>query len=49
MPKDFSVQTFPIDLDRVGMYLEDAAERVPITCRTAALSKVINGPIPYTL
>lgn len=47
MPEDFSFQLFPDDLDRLEWYLEDAAERVPIL-QTAGLSKVINGPIPYT-
>ncbi|WP_306257092.1 FAD-dependent oxidoreductase [Pararhizobium sp. IMCC21322] len=47
MPEDFSFQLFPDDLDRLEWYLEDAAKRVPIL-QTAGLSKVINGPIPYT-
>lgn len=47
MPEDFSFQLFPDDLDRLEWYLEDAAERVPLL-QTAGLSKVINGPIPYT-
>lgn len=47
MPEDFSFQLFPDDLDRLEWYLNDAAERVPLL-QTAGLSKVINGPIPYT-
>ncbi len=46
MPKDFSFQLFPDDLDRLEWYMNDAIERVPIL-GTAGLSKVINGPIPY--
>lgn len=47
MPDDFSFQLFPDDLDRLEWYLEDAVARVPIL-GTAGLSKIINGPIPYT-
>jgi dimethylglycine dehydrogenase len=47
MPEDFSFQLFPDDLDRLEHHLADAVARVPIL-GTAGLSKVINGPIPYT-
>ncbi|MGI6855804.1 GcvT family protein [Mesorhizobium sp. 1B3] len=47
MPDDFSFQLFPDDLERLEHYLDDVARRVPIL-GTAGLSKVINGPIPYT-
>ncbi|MEC9342263.1 MAG: FAD-dependent oxidoreductase, partial [Pseudomonadota bacterium] len=47
MPDDFSFQLFPDDLDRLEWYVEDAVSRVPVL-GTAGLSKVINGPIPYT-
>jgi len=47
MPDDFSFQLFPDDLDRLEWYLNDAVERVPIL-GTAGLSRMINGPIPYT-
>jgi len=47
MPADFSFQLFPDDLERLEWYLNDAIARVPIL-GTAGLSKVINGPIPYT-
>jgi len=47
MPDDFSFQLFPDDLERLEWYLEDAMARVPILGK-AGLSKVINGPIPYT-
>lgn len=47
MPDDFSFQLYPDDLERLEWYLDDAVRRVPIL-GTAGLSKVINGPIPYT-
>jgi len=47
MPEDFSFQLYPDDLERLEWYLNDAVERVPILA-TAGLSKIINGPIPYT-
>ena len=47
MPADFSFQLFPDDLERLEWYLDDAVARVPIL-GTAGLSKIINGPIPYT-
>ncbi len=47
MPDDFSFQLFPDDVERLEWYINDAMERVPILA-TAGLSKVINGPIPYT-
>ncbi|GAB4353113.1 MAG: FAD-dependent oxidoreductase [Kiloniellaceae bacterium] len=47
MPEDFSFQLFPDDLDRLEWYVADAMERVPILA-SAGLSKIINGPIPYT-
>jgi len=47
MPEDFSFQLFPDDLDRLEWYVNDAMARVPIL-GTAGLSKIINGPIPYT-
>lgn len=47
MPADFSFQLYPDDLERLESYLNDAVARVPIL-GTAGLSKVINGPIPYT-
>lgn len=47
MPSDFSFQLYPDDLERLEWYLEDAMARVPILAE-AGLSKVINGPIPYT-
>jgi dimethylglycine dehydrogenase len=46
-PEDFSFQLFPDDLDRLEYYIEDAMARVPLL-GTAGISKVINGPIPYT-
>ena len=47
MPDDFSFQLYPDDLERLEWYIEDAMARVPIL-GTAGISKVINGPIPYT-
>ena len=47
MPEDFSFQLFPDDLERLEWYIDDAMKRVPLL-GTAGLSKVINGPIPYT-
>ena len=47
MPDDFSFQLFPDDLERLGWHINDALARVPLL-QKAALTKVINGPIPYT-
>ena len=47
LPEDFSFQLYPDDLDRLEWYVDDAMKRVPILGR-AGISKVINGPIPYT-
>ena len=47
MPEDFSFQLYPDDLERLEWYIEDAMSRVPILGK-AGISKVINGPIPYT-
>ncbi len=46
-PQDFSFQLFPDDLERLEWHIGDAMARVPLL-EKAALSKVINGPIPYT-
>ncbi len=47
VPEDFSFQLFPDDLDRLEWWIADAAARVPLLAE-ARLTKVINGPIPYT-
>jgi dimethylglycine dehydrogenase len=47
MPDDFSFQLFPDDLERLEWYINDAVARVPLL-GTTGLSRVINGPIPYT-
>ncbi len=47
MPADFSFQLYPDDLERLEWYIEDAMARVPLL-GTVGVSKVINGPIPYT-
>ncbi|NJM83694.1 MAG: FAD-dependent oxidoreductase [Tabrizicola sp.] len=46
-PQDFSFQLFPDDLERLEWYIADAMARVPLL-EKAQLTKVINGPIPYT-
>jgi dimethylglycine dehydrogenase len=46
-PEDFSFQLFPDDLERLEWHINDAMARVPLL-QKAALTKVINGPIPYT-
>ena len=47
MPEDFSFQLYPDDLDRLEWYVEDAVARVPLLGE-GGVSRVINGPIPYT-
>ncbi len=47
LPEDFSFQLYPDDIDRLEWYVNDAMQRVPILGQ-AGISKVINGPIPYT-
>jgi len=47
MPEDFSFQLYPDDLDRIEWHINDAMARVPVL-GTAGISRVINGPIPYT-
>lgn len=47
MPEDFSFQLFPDDLERLEWHINDAMARVPLLAQ-ANLTKVINGPIPYT-
>ena len=47
MPADFSFQLWEDDLDRIEWYIEDAMARVPLL-GTSGVSRVINGPIPYT-
>jgi dimethylglycine dehydrogenase len=46
-PEEFSFQLFPDDLERLEWYINDAMARVPLL-EKAPLTKVINGPIPYT-
>ena len=47
MPEDFSFQLFPDDLDRLEWHINDA-DGPRADPGEAGLSKVINGPIPYT-
>jgi dimethylglycine dehydrogenase len=44
---DFAMELFEDDLDRLERYIEDAMARVPIFAG-AGVTRVINGPIPYT-
>lgn len=46
-PEDFSFQLFPDDLERLEWHVADAMARVPLLER-APLTRIINGPIPYT-
>lgn len=47
VPKDFSFELFPDDLDRLEAYIKRACARVPLLA-SAGIKKVIHGPIPYT-
>ncbi len=47
MPEDFSFQLWEDDLERIEWYIEDAMARVPLL-GASGVSRVINGPIPYT-
>ena len=47
MPEDFSFQLYPDDLERLEFQIEDAMSRVPLLAE-AGMSRVINGPIPYS-
>ena len=46
-PDDFSFQLWNDDLERLEWYIEDACKRVPIL-GSAGITRVVNGPIPYT-
>jgi dimethylglycine dehydrogenase len=46
-PAEFGRELFEDDLDRLEGYIEDAMARVPIFGR-AGVTRVVNGPIPYT-
>ena len=46
-PDDFSFQLWNEDLERLEWYIEDACSRVPLL-GTAGITRVVNGPIPYT-
>ena len=47
VPEDFAFQLWPDDLERIEPQLESACARMPVLA-TAGLSRVVNGPIPYT-
>ena len=46
-PAEFGMELFEDDLDRLERYIEDAMARVPVFA-SAGVTRVINGPIPYT-
>ena len=46
-PPEFGRELFPDDLGRLERYIEDAVMRVPVF-GTAGVTRVVNGPIPYT-
>jgi len=46
-PAEFGEELFPDDLDRLERYIEDAVARVPVFGK-AGVTRVVNGPIPYT-
>jgi dimethylglycine dehydrogenase len=46
-PPEFGRELFADDLDRLERYIEDAVARVPIFGK-AGVTRVVNGPIPYT-
>jgi dimethylglycine dehydrogenase len=46
-PAGFGMELFADDLERLEPYIEDAMARVPVFAE-AGLTRVINGPIPYT-
>ena len=47
MPENFAFQLFNDDLERLEWYIDDACARVPIL-GDGGISRVVNGPIPYT-
>jgi dimethylglycine dehydrogenase len=46
-PPEFGRELFADDLDRLERYIEDAMTRVPVFA-SAGITRVVNGPIPYT-
>jgi dimethylglycine dehydrogenase len=46
-PPAFGRELFADDLDRLERYIEDAVARVPVF-GAAGVTRVVNGPIPYT-
>jgi dimethylglycine dehydrogenase len=46
-PPEFGRELFADDLDRLERYIEDAVARVPVF-GAAGVTRVVNGPIPYT-
>ena len=46
-PFDFGRQLLPPDLDRLALFAEPAAERIPILAETG-IRTIINGPIPVS-
>ena len=46
-PPEFGRELFADDLDRLEPYIDDAVARVPVFGK-AGVTRVVNGPIPYT-
>jgi glycine cleavage system aminomethyltransferase T/glycine/D-amino acid oxidase-like deaminating enzyme len=46
-PFDFGRQLFPPDMDRLALFAEPAAERIPVLNETG-IRTIINGPIPVS-
>ena len=47
IPDEFANMLWPADLDRMEQQILDAGERVPVLA-DAGITRVINGPIPYS-
>ena len=47
IPDEFANMLWPADLDRLEQQILDAGERVPVLA-DAGITRVINGPIPYS-
>ena len=47
IPDEFANMLWPADLDRLEKQILDAGERVPVLA-DAGITRVINGPIPYS-
>lgn len=47
IPKDFSAEPLPADIERLQSILQGAVQRIPILANTG-IKRVVNGPITYT-